>query len=123
MSSSHFESINREGQRRHAAPRAGHPRSEPSSRSPLHQFGSWLTTVDHKRIGILYGVSAFGFFLIGGVEALLIRLQLAVPGNTAVSAETFNALFTMHGTTMIFLGIMPMNAAFFNYMVPLMIGA
>jgi cytochrome c oxidase subunit 1 len=84
---------------------------------------SWLTTVDHKRIGILYGVSAVAFFLIGGVEALLIRLQLAVPGNTAVSAETYNALFTMHGTTMIFLGIMPLNAAFFNYLVPLMIGA
>ena len=60
---------------------------------------SWITTVDHKRIGILYGVSAFVFFLIGGVEALIIRLQLARPNATLVSAETFNALFTMHGTT------------------------
>jgi cytochrome c oxidase subunit 1 len=84
---------------------------------------SWITTVDHKRIGILYGVSAFAFFLIGGLEALLIRLQLAWPGNTAVSAEQFNALFTMHGTTMVFLAVMPFSAAFFNYMVPLMIGA
>src|SRR3989442_1334001 len=84
---------------------------------------SWLTTVDHKRIGILYGVTAFAFFLIGGIEALLIRLQLARPLNHVVSAETFNALFTMHGTTMVFLAIMPLNAAFFNYMVPLMIGA
>jgi cytochrome c oxidase subunit I len=83
----------------------------------------WLTTVDHKRVGILYGTSAFTFFLVGGVEALLIRLQLARPANTIVAAETFNALFTMHGTTMIFLAIMPFGAAFFNYMVPLMIGA
>jgi cytochrome c oxidase subunit I len=84
---------------------------------------SWLTTVDHKRIGILYGATAFAFFLLGGIEALLIRLQLAVPNNTLVSAHAFNALFTMHGTTMIFLAIMPLNAMFFNYMVPLLIGA
>jgi cytochrome c oxidase subunit 1 len=84
---------------------------------------SWLTTVDHKRIGILYGVSAFAFFLIGGIEALIIRLQLARPNGTVVSAETFNALFTMHGTTMVFLAVMPFSAAFFNYMIPLMIGA
>jgi cytochrome c oxidase subunit I len=84
---------------------------------------SWITTVDHKRIGILYGVSAFVFFLIGGIEALLIRTQLARPGLGVVSAPTYNALFTMHGTTMIFLAIMPFSAAFFNYLVPLMIGA
>jgi cytochrome c oxidase subunit I len=84
---------------------------------------SWLTTVDHKRIGILYGVTAFAFFLLGGVEALLMRLQLARPGMDVVSAEFFNALFTMHGTTMVFLAIMPFNAAFFNYLIPLMIGA
>ncbi len=83
----------------------------------------WLTTVDHKRIGILYGASAFVFFLLGGVEALLIRLQLAVPDNTVVGAHAYNALFTMHGTTMIFLAVMPFNAMFFNYMVPLLIGA
>src|SRR5499433_1687032 len=84
---------------------------------------SWITTVDHKRIGILYGVTAFAFFLVGGLEALIIRLQLVKPNNTVVSAETFNALFTMHGTTMVFLAVMPFSAAFFNYMVPLMIGA
>ena len=84
---------------------------------------SWLTTVDHKRIGILYGTSAFIFFLIGGIEALIMRLQLARPDNTLVSAQTFNELFTMHGTTMIFLGVMPLSASFFNYMIPLMIGA
>ena len=84
---------------------------------------SWVTTVDHKRIGILYGVTAFAFLVIGGIEALIIRLQLARPHGAVVGAETFNALFTMHGTTMVFLAIMPLNAAFFNYMTPLMIGA
>src|SRR3954452_21009389 len=84
---------------------------------------SWLTTVDHKRIGILYGATAFFFFLLGGIEALLIRVQLAKPNNTFVSPDFYNALFTMHGTTMIFLAVMPLNAMFFNYMIPLMIGA
>jgi cytochrome c oxidase subunit 1 len=97
----------------------------PHTHVPAEATGlwSWVTTVDHKRIGILYGVTAFGFFLLGGIEALLIRLQLARPGNTVVGADTFNALFTMHGTTMVFLAIMPFGAAFFNYMIPLMIGA
>ncbi|MFI5315751.1 MAG: cytochrome c oxidase subunit I [Myxococcota bacterium] len=84
---------------------------------------SWITTVDHKRIGILYGVSAFILFMVGGVEALIMRLQLMGPNGKVVSAQVFNALFTMHGTTMIFMAIMPLGAAFFNYMVPLMIGA
>jgi cytochrome c oxidase subunit 1 len=84
---------------------------------------SWFTTVDHKRIGLLYGVSAGTFFVIGGVEALVIRLQLWVPNSTLVSAQTFNALFTMHATTMIFLAIMPLGLLFFNYIVPLQIGA
>ncbi|MFN2384567.1 MAG: cbb3-type cytochrome c oxidase subunit I, partial [Gemmatimonadota bacterium] len=86
-------------------------------------IGSWLTTVDHKRIGILYGVCAFVYFVVGGVEALLIRLQLAAPEGTVVGAETFNQLFTMHGTTMVFLVLMPLAAALFNYLIPLMIGA
>ena len=84
---------------------------------------SWLTTVDHKRIGVLYGVTAFTFFLIGGVEALLIRLQLARPDGTVLSADAYNQVFTMHGLTMIFLVVMPMSAAFFNYFLPLQIGA
>src|SRR5262245_26943748 len=84
---------------------------------------SWITTVDHKRIGILYGVTAFLFFLMGGIEALIMRAQLARPDNDLVSAQTFNELFTMHGTTMVFLAIMPLSAAFFNYMLPLQIGA
>ena len=83
----------------------------------------WLTTVDHKRIGILYGVTAFVFLLVGGIEAMLIRLQLAGPNLNVVGAETYNQLFTMHATTMIFLAVMPMSVAFFNYIIPLMIGA
>ncbi len=92
---------------------------------PVHPTGvwSWITTVDHKRIGILYGVSAFIFFITGGVEALYIRLQLARPDQDFVTPEAFNQLFTMHGTTMIFLAIMPMGAAFFNFLIPLQIGA
>jgi cytochrome c oxidase subunit I len=84
---------------------------------------SWITTVDHKRIGILYGATAFLFLLVGGLEALVIRLQLAQPDQRIVTAEFYNALFTMHGTTMIFLAVMPLNATFFNYVIPLMIGA
>jgi cytochrome c oxidase subunit I len=84
---------------------------------------SWIKTVDHKRIGILYGATAFLFFLIGGLEALFMRIQLMKPDNNFVSPETFNALFTMHGTTMIFLGVMPLSAMFFNYFIPLQIGA
>src|SRR5206468_742572 len=84
---------------------------------------SWITTVDHKRIGQLYGVSAFFFFLVGGLEAVVMRLQLAHPDGTLVGAARFNELFTMHGTTMVFLAIMPMSASFFNYMIPLLIGA
>ena len=84
---------------------------------------SWFTTVDHKRIGILYGVSSIIFFVIGGIEALIMRLQLMTPNGTVVGADTFNALFTMHGTTMIFLAVMPLSVAFFNYIVPLQIGA
>jgi cytochrome c oxidase subunit 1 len=84
---------------------------------------SWITTVDHKRIGILYGVSAFVFFLIGGLEALLIRIQLGSANNTFLSPDRYNQLFTMHGTTMIFLAVMPLSAMFFNFMIPLLIGA
>jgi len=84
---------------------------------------SWLTTTDHKRIGLLYFWTALGFFLVGGIEALVIRVQLAQPNGQVVSAETYNQLFTMHGTTMIFLALMPLGASFFNYMVPLQIGA
>ena len=96
-----------------------------SARRPLKLTGfwSWFTTVDHKKIGIMYGVSAFVFFIIGGLEALLIRAQLAQPDGTLLNADQYNQIFTMHGITMIFLFVMPMSAAFFNYMIPLMIGA
>ena len=83
----------------------------------------WLTTVDHKRIGFLYGISALFFFLVGGVEALLIRLQLIVPNNHFLTSSQYNEMFTMHATTMIFLAIMPLSAAFFNFIMPLQIGA
>jgi cytochrome c oxidase subunit 1 len=84
---------------------------------------SWLTTVDHKRIGVLYLITALVFFVIGGLEAFLIRAQLAVPNGTVLSADMYNQLFTMHGTTMVFLAIMPLSAAFFNFLIPLQIGA
>lgn len=84
---------------------------------------SWIGTVDHKRIGTLYGITAFIWFIVGGIEALLMRVQLSSAENTFVDPETFNQLFTMHGTTMVFLVIMPLSAAFFNWLVPLQIGA
>ena len=88
-----------------------------------HGVWSWITTVDHKRIGILYGVTALLFFLIGGLEALIIRAQLSHANNDVVSANRYNELFTMHGTTMIFLALMPLTSALFNFLVPLQIGA
>jgi cytochrome c oxidase subunit I len=84
---------------------------------------SWLTTVDHKRIGTLYLYTAFTWFCVGGLEALLLRAQLQGPNGRLVSAEMYNMLFTMHGTTMVFLVIMPLSAAFFNLLIPLQIGA
>ena len=92
---------------------------------PTAQTGliSWLTTVDHKKIGFLYGIFALFFFLVGGFEALLIRLQLMTPNGTVLTAQQYNTMFTMHGTTMIFLAVMPLSAAFFNFIMPLQIGA
>lgn len=84
---------------------------------------SWVTTVDHKRIGIMYGAAALFFFIIGGAEAMLIRLQLARPDSKLLSADLYNQIFTMHGTTMIFLVVMPIGASFMNYLIPLQIGA
>jgi cytochrome c oxidase subunit I len=83
----------------------------------------WLTTTDHKKIGILYLFATFLFFILGGVEALIMRLQLAQPSGTLVDPETYNGLVTIHGTTMIFLFVVPVLAGFGNYFVPLMIGA
>ena len=83
----------------------------------------WVSTVDHKKIGIMYGVAAMFFFLLGGLEALLIRTQLAFPESGFLSADVYNQIFTMHGVTMIFLFVMPFAAAFANYLIPLQIGA
>ncbi len=83
----------------------------------------WVTTVDHKDIGILYLVTSLAFFVLAGFEALLIRVQLAVPRNTFLDPATYDAVFTVHGTTMIFLVVMPVLLGFSNYVVPLQIGA
>jgi cytochrome c oxidase subunit 1 len=94
-------------------------------RRPVQTTGwkSWAFTVDHKKIGIMYGAVAMIFFFVGGFEALLIRAQLAQPDGTVLSADKYNQMFTMHATTMVFLFVMPMAAAFANYMMPLQIGA
>ena len=84
---------------------------------------SWVASVDHKQIGILYLWSATIFFVVGGILALLMRIQLALPDNRFLSPQSYNQVFTMHGTTMIFLVVVPGLLGFANYMVPLMIGA
>ncbi|HWL34444.1 MAG TPA: cytochrome c oxidase subunit I [Gaiellaceae bacterium] len=87
------------------------------------RVAGWLVTVDHKRIGILYLVTSGVFFVAGGIMALLIRTQLSQADNTFIERDGYNELFTMHGTTMIFLVVVPILAGFANYLVPLMIGA
>jgi cytochrome c oxidase subunit I len=84
---------------------------------------SWVTTVDHKRLGIMYIVLALVFLVIGGIEAAIMRIQLMVPHNHFVSPQFFNQMMTMHGTTMIFFVAMPILFGFGNYLIPLMIGA
>jgi cytochrome c oxidase subunit 1 len=83
----------------------------------------WMTTVDHKKIGIMYFLASFTFFLAGGIFALIVRSELALPGLQLVTPEQYNQFFTMHGVTMIFLAIIPLLAAFANYVVPLQVGA
>jgi cytochrome c oxidase subunit 1 len=92
-------------------------------RPPINVVYEWLTTVDHKKIGLMYIAYALIFLVIAGVEALLMRIQLAIPNNHFVSPQIFNQLFTMHGTTMVFFVGMPILFGFGNYLVPLMIGA
>jgi cytochrome c oxidase subunit I len=89
-------------------------------RSSLYE---WVTTTDHKKIGILYVINSFVFFFIGGLLALGVRTQLAVPDNKLISPDLYNQLFTMHASLMLFLFVIPMLAGFGNYAVPLMIGA
>src|SRR6202011_2763981 len=99
------------------------PRTELASRPIVARLHEWVTTVDHKRLGILYIIYALVFLLIAGIEAIVIRIQLIRPHNDFVSPQVFNRMFTMHGTTMIFFVIMPVLFGFANYLIPLMIGA
>jgi len=99
------------------------PGPRTTSRPLVDKLQEWVTTVDHKRIGILYIVYALFFLVVAGIEATVIRIQLIRPHNAFVSPQTFNRLFTMHGTTMIFFVAMPIMFGFTNYLVPLMIGA
>jgi cytochrome c oxidase subunit 1 len=108
------------------------PSGDTAPHSPLGVFArprakegwrAWISTVDHKKIGIMYGAASLFFFVIGGLEALAIRAQLAAPDQRLFSADLYNQIFTMHGITMIFLVVMPMGAAFMNYLIPLQIGA
>jgi cytochrome c oxidase subunit 1 len=87
------------------------------------RVASWLVTVDHKRIGILYICTSLFFFVLGGILAVLMRAQLAAPGEKFLTKNSYNEALTMHGTTMIFLVVVPIMAGFANYLVPLMIGA
>ncbi|MDQ1470558.1 MAG: cytochrome c oxidase subunit [Bryobacterales bacterium] len=98
------------------------PESQPESSLSGNMY-RWVSTVDHKRLGLLYAMAALLFFVIGGTQATLMRMQLAVPNNHLISPAMYNRLFTMHGTTMVFLVGMPLLAGFANYLVPLMIGA
>ena len=89
----------------------------------LGTIWDYLTTVDHKKIAKLYLIAGGFFFLVGGLEAMFIRIQLAKPENDFVSGGTFNEIITMHGTTMIFLAAMPLLLGFMNAIMPLQIGA
>ncbi len=89
----------------------------------LEKAHAWVVTVDHKKLGILYIVYSLIFLVVAGIEAMVIRMQLAVPHNTFVSPQVYNRMFTMHGTTMVFFVGMPILTGFANYLIPLMIGA
>jgi cytochrome c oxidase subunit 1 len=107
----------------HARGQVTRPRGVLARPTKTTGFTSWLTTIDHKRIGILYGGTSLVFFVIAGLEALAIRWQLMGPDRHVMSAKVYNQMFTMHGTTMVFLVGMPLAVAFGNYFLPLMIGA
>ena len=97
--------------------------AEAAGRPWVETLHEWVTTVDHKRLGILYILYALVFLVIAGIEAMIIRIQLMHAHNDFVSPQVFNRMFTMHGTTMIFFVAMPVLFGFANYLVPLMIGA
>jgi cytochrome c oxidase subunit I len=96
---------------------------DPVPPSLVTRLHGWITTIDHKRLGIMYILYALVFLVIGGVEATIMRIQLIIPHNHFVSPQVFNRMFTMHGTTMIFFVAMPIVFGFANYLLPLMIGA
>jgi cytochrome c oxidase subunit 1 len=98
------------------------PQTETAAHPFVDRLQEWVTTVDHKRLGILYTIYALVFLLIAGIEAIVIRIQLIRPHNDFVSPQVFNRMFTMHGTTMIFFVVMPVLFGFANYLIPLMIG-
>jgi cytochrome c oxidase subunit 1 len=106
---------------------AAQPKALPLEQASYLEGGGiygWLTTIDHKRVAILYGITAAILLAFGGTEAMLVRTQLMVPNNTFLSAQAYNQFFTMHGLTMIFLVIMPLETGFFgNFFIPLQIGA
>ncbi|HWO31774.1 MAG TPA: cbb3-type cytochrome c oxidase subunit I, partial [Candidatus Acidoferrum sp.] len=95
----------------------------PDARPIGERLHDWIVTVDHKRLGIMYILYSLVFFVVGGVEALIMRIQLIVPHNHFVSPEVFNRMMTMHGTTIIFFMVMPVLFGFGTYLIPLMIGA
>src|SRR6185436_19270282 len=95
----------------------------PAARGYRSGLYEWLTTTDHKKIGILYLINSFIFFFLAGILALGVRVELAQPGLQFVTDQTYNEIFTMHATFMIFLFVIPMLAGFGNYIVPLQIGA
>src|SRR5215467_11216130 len=99
------------------------PAAQPLSRPLTDRVHEWVTTVDHKRLGIMYIVYALCLLVIGGIEATIMRIQLIRPHNDFVSPQVFNRMFTMHGTTMIFFVAMPLVFGLANYLVPLMLGA
>src|ERR1700722_18931097 len=94
-----------------------------SDKNVLDHIHAWLVTVDHKKLGLMYIMYGLFFFVVAGSEAALIRIQLAVPHAHFLTPQVFNQLFTMHGTSMVFLVGMPLIFGFGNYLVPLMIGA
>src|SRR5882724_4167511 len=106
---------------------ADYPTAQPHSDVPrvplLAQLHDWVVTVDHKRLGLMYICTGLVFFVVGGIEASIMRWQLAFPSHDVVSPAVFNRLFTMHGTTMVFFFGMPIILGMANYLVPLMIGA
>src|SRR5277367_2528260 len=99
------------------------PDTQSTTKPLVDWLHGWVTTVDHKRLGLLYILYALVFLVIGGIEATIMRIQLIVPHNNFVSPQVFNRMMTMHGTTMIFFMVMPVLFGFGTYLIPLMIGA